>query len=415
MVVSTLTFKRGSAGLDLPEALSEKTIDIVSATAPVVAPLALDITMNFYRRMLGSHRELLAFFNPSHNIPISTHQPEALAASIRAYAGNIRDLSPLLVPGGPLAAICHRHCALTVAPQQYTVVYENLMAAIGEVLGEAVTDEVANAWSEAVLFLAKVCIDTEEGLYQMVESRTGGWSGLIDFEVSAIEDVTDNVKSFSFKPPAGSPLEGQTFEFTPGQYLSLKVDPDNDGLTAPRHFTVTSPPGADFLQCTVKKIGLGKVTNYLHDKLKVGDIVQLTAPLGVYTAEPESVQSAVLISAGIGVTPMINFKRTLGDKVELAVHIDRVPESYPFRQYFAKDQLLEKYTQTSTGKREDPADTVREVMDRTGKNHTFYVCGPVKWMDGIQSELLKNGAHKVMCEVFGSQLGSGCPFSASSS
>ena len=183
-----------------------------------------------------------------------------------------------LLRKGPVAAICHRHCALCIIPPQYVVVHDNLMAAVGKILGDAVTPEIAAAWSEAVLFLAKACIDTEESLYKMAEQRSGGWSGLETFEVVEVKELAKDIKSFSFKAPRGSPIFGQAFEFTEGQYLSLKVDPEVDGLTAPRHYTVTSPPGADFLQCTVKKVPGGKVSTYLHEKVAVGDKVQLPLP-----------------------------------------------------------------------------------------------------------------------------------------
>ena len=148
----------------------------------------------------------------------------------------------------------------------------------------------------------------------------------MDFRVSEIIQVAKGIKSFSFKPLPGSPLAGKSFEFTPGQYLSLIVDVDGDGLTAPRHYTVTSPPGADFLQCTVKQIKGGKLSTHIHQHLKVGDTVKLAAPFGVFTLD-EDVQSAVLMSAGIGITPMLNFKRTLGSKFRLCVHVDSTPES----------------------------------------------------------------------------------------
>merc|ERR1719327_1587799 len=117
----------------------------------------------------------------------------------------------------------------------------------------------------------------------------------MDFVVTEIKDVANGIKSFSFKPPVGSVLAGKSFDFTPGQYLSVVVDPEGDGLTAPRHYTVTSPPGANFLQCTVKKIKGGKVSTYLHEKLSVGDTVQLTAPFGIFTLEGKG--SSVLMSA----------------------------------------------------------------------------------------------------------------------
>lgn len=420
--ISMLTNKRGSSGMGLPESMSKETLDLIVATAPVVAPKALEITTNFYSRILKKHPELLAFFNPSHNVPISTHQPEALANSIIAYASNITDLTPLLVPGGPVAAICHRHGALGVFPESYVVVHENVMESIAEVLGSIVTPEIANAWSEAVLFLAKAMIDTEESLYKMAEEREGGWSGFIEFEVSKIEKVSTYMKAFSFKPPAGSPLEGKSFDFSPGQYLSLLVDIDGNGLTAPRHFTVTSPPGADYLQCSVKAIKGGKLTTHIHENLKVGDVVKLSAPFGVFTIDEkdkEEIEAAVLLSAGSGITPMLNFQRTLGEKLKLCVHLDTDDQSHPYLDYFKSaencgpEKMINKY---SYGKRDGSVsakELVEEIVEKIGhdQSHHFYVCGPSKWMEEIQQELLgKKGVKKIMYEVYGSQLASKCPF-----
>jgi len=413
-VVSGLTNKRGSGGMDLPSKLSQKTIDTIVATAPVVAPKALDITSNFYGRVIGKHPELLAFFNPAHNVPVSLHQPKALAASIVAYASNITDLSPLLAPGGAVEAIANRHVALSIFPAQYVVVYENLMESIAEVLGSVVTPGIAAAWGEAVLFLAKVFIDMEENLYQMIENREGGWSGLADFEVSEIKEVGENIKSVSFKPPRGSPLAGSNFEFSCGHYLSLKVDPEGDGLTAPRHYTVTSPPGVNYLQCTVKKIKGGKVSTYIHEKLKVGDVVKLAAPVGVFTVDEKEVKSAVLVSAGIGITPMINMKRTLGKKVKLRVHVDSSPKAVAHRSVFASCPVLEKFTRVAGGKRPSVKDLVAETLAKAGKDNDFFICGPEEWMTNMQKEFLDCGAKKVMTEVFGSQLATGCPFFQSS-
>jgi len=412
---STLPQPRGSDGMGLPAAMKPETVDLVAATAPVVAPKALDITKTFYSGMFKDYHSLLAYFNPAHNVPISDQQPSALAASVVAYASNIRDLSPLLVPAGPVAAICHRHCALCILPPQYVVVHDNLMAAVGKILGDAVTPEIAAAWSEAVLFLAKACIDTEESLYKMAEQRSGGWSGMETFEVCEITEVTRDIKSFSFRAPQGSPLAGQKFDFTEGQYLTLKVDPEGDGLTAPRHYTVTSPPGANFLQCTVKKLKGGKVSTFLHEKVHVGDTVQLSAPFGIFTLESPK-EPSVLMSAGIGVTPMVNFAKALGDSAKLMVHVDRTRESFAYRDLFAdqlKVPLLEKFTQQQGLGRASPKALALETIERAGKDNNFYICGPPAWMEQVSAELQSAGAKRVMTEVFGSQLAqSGCPFKA---
>lgn len=66
MAVSTLTEKRGSDGMGLPDSMSQETIDIITATAGVVAPKSVDITSDFYTNVLKKHPGLLAFFNPAH-------------------------------------------------------------------------------------------------------------------------------------------------------------------------------------------------------------------------------------------------------------------------------------------------------------------------------------------------------------
>lgn len=419
-VITNLFDKRSSEGMGLPAAMSDTTIEMIVATAPAVAPKLLDITKCFYTKVMGKHPELKQFFNPAHNVPTSDHQPKALAASVLAYATHIKDLTPLLVPGGPVAAICHRHVALAIHPMQYVVVHDNLMEAIGDILGTVVTPEIAAAWSEAVLFLAKAMIDTEESLYKMVEQREGGWSGFAEFEVSEINDLTDDVKQISYKPPKGSPLEGKNYEFAAGQYLSLQIDMDGDGLSAPRHYTVTSPVGADYLQCTMKRVKGGKLSNFVHDNLKVGDMVTLSAPVGVFTAPeepPTTTTSVVLLSAGIGVTPMVNLQRHFDKNVKLVVHVDRTPESHPYKAFFDESgsETLFKYTKVEGGgKRPTAEELVKEIVATAGTDNEFYICGPEHWMDGMQKELLANGAEKVICEVFGSQLATGCPFFQSS-
>merc|ERR1719203_2452987 len=245
----------------------------------------------------------------------------------------------------------------------------------------------------------------------MVEQREGGWSGFAEFEVSKLVDLTDQVRQVSFKPPAGSPLAGKRFDFTAGQYLSLQIDADGDGRTAPRHYTCTSPVGADYLQCTVKRNKGGKISNYVHDHLKVGDRVTLATPVGVFVA-PEEPAPAVLISAGIGVTPMVNLQRRLGDAVKLVVHVDRSEEAHPYRDFFEEHAAETLFKYTAVGGRPTTEGLVGDILQRAGTDHEFFICGPATWMDAMQAELVAKGAKKVTCEVFGSQLATGCPFFA---
>mmetsp|Transcript_25452 Transcript_25452/g.52990 ORF Transcript_25452/g.52990 Transcript_25452/m.52990 type:complete len:128 (+) Transcript_25452:180-563(+) len=69
-IITGLTNKRSSDGMGLPDAISPSNIDLIVATAPVVAPRMLDITKCFYTKVLGNHPELFEFFNPAVRIVV---------------------------------------------------------------------------------------------------------------------------------------------------------------------------------------------------------------------------------------------------------------------------------------------------------------------------------------------------------
>lgn len=392
--------------MGLPSQMSDKTIETIKATAGVVAPKALDITRNFYDRVFTKMPELFALFNKTNKA--TDVQPQALAGAIVAYASNIDALGPLVVAHGPVEVICHKHAGLNIQPAHYPVVHDNLMESVGEVLGDVVTPEIAGAWSEAVLFLAKVMIDTEEGLYAAAEKRAGGWRGMKEVKIVNIEDITADVKRFSFQDPSYT----GNYDVSPGQFLTLQVDPNGDGLTAPRHYTCVSSSGDPFLQCCVKKLPGGVVSTYLHEKAEVGDTVKLSPPYGVFTPR-EADKSAVLISAGIGVTPMYSFSQHFGDRTALIAHIDKNAASHPGKDHFASLSCPTLFKYTEDGGRPKAADFVADIVTQVGTSHGFYLCGPQRWMSEMRAALTAAGATSVRYECFGPE-GSGCPMKAGS-
>jgi nitric oxide dioxygenase len=279
--------------------------------------------------------------------------------------------------------------------------------------GKEMPPPVEAAWGEAMGFFAKILIDWEEKLYKEAEERSGGWRGLKVFTVAAIEDVATNTKAFTFVDPEYS----GGYEFTPGQYLSVKCDVDNDGLTCPRHYTITSAPGEKFLQITVKKLDLGKVSSYLHEQVKVGDTVQLSPPFGIF-CPPSNSKSAVLISAGVGATPMVNFMRHYEKhgNVALIAHIDANKDAYPFRALFKKSGKLMTHYTNCIGKpvAGSPGDInlddfTNKIMDKVGVAHDFFVCGPPEFSRQVKAAVSARGA-RCHCENFGPQLSTNCPY-----
>jgi hemoglobin-like flavoprotein len=119
-----------------PSLLSDQSLGVVEATAPVVAAHADEITAHFYPRMFAAHPELLRVFNQGNQA--TGAQSKALAGSVVAYAVQLID------PKAPsfdhvMRRIAYKHVSLGIRPEQYTIVGEHLLASVAEVLGDAVT------------------------------------------------------------------------------------------------------------------------------------------------------------------------------------------------------------------------------------------------------------------------------------
>ncbi|GGT35255.1 hypothetical protein GCM10010207_39220 [Streptomyces atratus] len=151
--------------------LSDKSRPVVAATLPVVGDHIGEIAQRFYRHLFDEHPELIdGVFNRGNQV--HGHQQQALAGSVAAFATTLLE-TPERVPEQLLRRIAHKHASLGIRPDQYQVVHDNLMWAIGDVLGDAVTPEVAAAWDEVYWLMANALINQERGLY----SARGGPAG----------------------------------------------------------------------------------------------------------------------------------------------------------------------------------------------------------------------------------------------
>jgi len=152
--------------------LKPSTIATVKATAPVLAVHGYAIIQRFYERLFQAHPELKNLFNMRHQE--RGEQQRALAGAVLAYATNVDNLAAL-TPA--VARITHKHASLNVQAEQYGVVGQHLLAAIKEVLGEAATTDIVDAWAEAYQELADIFIQAEARLYEEAAARPGGWRG----------------------------------------------------------------------------------------------------------------------------------------------------------------------------------------------------------------------------------------------
>src|SRR4051812_42836873 len=143
--------------------LSERSREVVEATLPAVAENIHLIAERFYEHLFDAHPELLdGVFNRGNQAEGT--QQVALAGSVAAFATALVQ-TPEQLPVVLLTRIAHKHASLGIQPDQYQLVHDNLFWAIADVLGEAVTPEVAAAWDEVYWLMAYALISQERGLY----------------------------------------------------------------------------------------------------------------------------------------------------------------------------------------------------------------------------------------------------------
>ena len=274
--------------------LSQQSKDIIAATLPVVREQANAITAVFYPLMFERYPAVKAYFNEAHQLQGT--QPQALANAVVAYAANLERLEVL---GDAVSLIVQKHVSLNIQPEHYPIVGECLLAAIREVLGEAASDEVLGAWGEAYGQLADILIAAEEQRYQQNEQKAGGWRGERRFTVQRKERESEVITSFYLVPSDGGALA----EFIPGQFTCVVVD--IDGRSLRRNYSLSDRPGQSHYRISVKRETEGEVSNFLHDRLEVGDELCLTAPSGNFVLNQQQ-RPLVLLTGGVGITPAIS-------------------------------------------------------------------------------------------------------------
>ncbi len=140
--------------------LNQNTIDIIKSTVPALQAHGVEITTVFYKNMFEQNPEVKELFNMEKQK--SGEQPKALATSILAAAQNIDNLEAIAPVVRKIGEV---HCNCNVKPEHYPIVGKHLLGAIKEVLGDAATDEILNAWAETYQVLAEIFIGTEQKIY----------------------------------------------------------------------------------------------------------------------------------------------------------------------------------------------------------------------------------------------------------
>jgi ferredoxin-NADP reductase/MOSC domain-containing protein YiiM/ferredoxin len=139
------------------------------------------------------------------------------------------------------------------------------------------------------------------------------WLGFRQLSVTDVTRESDSVISIRLEDPTGAPLPSAR----PGQYVTLRVKPDKQRRSVLRNYSLSGPPDAGYYRITVKREHDGAVSGHLHTRLAVGDHLDIAAPRGTFILDGTGAP-VLLISAGIGATPVLAMLQALAEK-----HSDR--------------------------------------------------------------------------------------------
>lgn len=418
-------------GANLPNpGLTDAQKKLVKSTAPVLEQHGGAITKLFYKQMLERNPDLRNVFN--HSKQQRGDQAEALARAVYAYAAYIDDLTPILPV---VERICNKHASLHITPEQYTIVGENLLDAITQVLGADVfKGELYDAWYAAYWQLAHILLNREADLY-----RASAWEGWKEFVVKKRVPEAEDVTSFYFAPKDGKPLPAHR----PGQYICVQKYIKELGFNQSRQYSLSDAPHAEHFRISVKRDRgvratdpatgavdtaqagqLGWMSNFLHDRLHEGDTIEASAPFGDFFLD-DTDAPVVLVSAGVGVTPLAAMLHTLLESVParpvswvqvvrsraahplhdevhrlLALHPDRVRRAIFYSAPAPGDLQGQDYDFAG---RLDVARVPADVLRVAEPGTHYYVCGPEPFMAAVIRDLKAQGVDtpRIHAEVFG--------------
>jgi ferredoxin-NADP reductase len=216
-----------------------------------------------------------------------------------------------------------------------------------------------------------------------------------------VRQETHDVKSFFFMS-----REGRTFSFEPGQFITLELE--IDGETINRCYTISSAPTRPHtISITVKRVPGGKVSNWLHDTLRVGDAVRVLGPAGEFTCARHAAGKYLFLSAGSGITPLMSMSRShheLGEDRDIVfVHSARTPDDIIFareldliaanQQHFRTSFVCERHGSRTnwpgiTGFLTLP---LLRLIAPDFMEREIFTCGPAPYMKAVRAMLEEAG------------------------
>jgi len=240
------------------------------------------------------------------------------------------------------------------------------------------------------------------------------WNGQL--QVKRIIRETHDVSTFRLASPDNGELP---FNHLPGQYLTFSLS--IDGKTVKRNYTIASTPTRrGYCEVTIKREERGLVSQYMHDRVKEGDILQVAAAAGRFSFTGTEAGSIALLAAGVGITPLMSILRYLTDQnwggdiylifsCKTEADIIFREEMVTLQQHFPNLHLTLTLTRVHGTDwngdlgRIDTRLLTRVIQDVT--NIPFYVCGPAEMIKTTVDLLEQLGVSEtnIHTELFGSK------------
>ena len=242
------------------------------------------------------------------------------------------------------------------------------------------------------------------------------WPGFRPLRVVAIEAESTVISSVRLADPSDEPLPAAL----PGQFLTVRLRPDPAGRPLLRSYSLSGPPGAPDYRVSVKREEHGAASEFLHTRVRAGDLLEAAAPRGIFTLRPGQTP-VLLISAGVGATPVLAMLHALAAARSTRdiwwLHGARRRADEPFaaesRALLAALPSAHRHICYSSP---GPDDVQGRDYDTAGRlsapvlapldlprDADAYLCGPPAFMADVSAALAAAGiqAARIRTEVFG--------------
>jgi ferredoxin-NADP reductase/MOSC domain-containing protein YiiM len=239
--------------------------------------------------------------------------------------------------------------------------------------------------------------------------------GFFPLRISRIDRESVDVLSFSLKSANDRPLATPL----PGQFIVLRLRPEPNGPPLYRSYSLSGPPSAESYRVSVKIEPQGKAGTYLKNRVRVGDVLDASAPRGSFVLRAGE-GPVVLLSAGIGATPVLAMLQALtataSRRQVFWLHGAHNGERHPFARdvrrlvaALARGRSHVAYSKPAAGDKLGQDYDARghlsvATLDALAVPHDgdFYLCGPTRFMHDLTAGLEARGVppSRIHTEIF---------------